>query len=386
MFRYIKVSEIGLQTSTQHTQHNTSKRLKFVHLACREWCNCSTSKIRLQCLFNLKTTAQERKKKGMNTSHSDKKSTGFGIQSLYGNCPCKQRLDSGQDIIYKQMVQTIFPTKLPPLLHKSICHWGKANFPTTLVIQWPLKAWWVCAQLQNHCAYFYGTCTHFWAHPESKAYRIPRARREVRVFHIIHVLLLWLCNCRCFLLDCLHLWGDWMRNATGDRKKTSMSRDEKTHTLKEKKKIKAQIQFLKLSEKAQAIQTFKERGIKIKETLGKLSFSQAGTGLLNTKPNLTAGKHNLGWPLSGRLELKSIRSFPLTKRRFFAVIAQVSITCSSPFLNFLSKMKDKCIKPQSISKTVSRTSHTSYCCPIPCQASPVLFSSYQKGLRFLLWL
>lgn len=45
---------------------------------------------------------------------------------------------------------------------------------------------------------------------------------------------------------------------------------------KEMTKIKAQIQFLKLAEKAQAIQILKERRITIKETLGKLLFSQVG--------------------------------------------------------------------------------------------------------------
>lgn len=166
----------------------------------------------------------------MNTSHSDKKSTGFGIPSLYGNCPCKQRLDSGQDIIYKQFRPFFQQSFLPSFTNPSVTE-AKPTFPPLLWFNDPWKP--------DGCVHSFkttvGTCTHFWAHPESKAYRIPWARREVRVFHIIHVLLLWLCNCRCFLLDCLHLWGDGMRNATGDRKKTSMSRDEKTHTLKEKK-------------------------------------------------------------------------------------------------------------------------------------------------------
>lgn len=156
---------------------------------------------------------------------------------------------------------------------------------------------------------------------------------------------------------------------------------------KEKKEWKPKSSFWRLLRRPKLYTHLRKEELnKIKESLGKLSCSEVVTGLLNRKSILTAGKHNLGGPLSGRLELKFIRSFPLAKRRFFADIAQVSITCFSPFLHFLSKMRDNCIKPQSISNTVSRTSHTSCCCPIPCQASPVQLSSYQRGLRFLVLL
>lgn len=168
-----------------------------------------------------------------------------------------KRLNSGQDKIYKHIVQTTFPTKLPPFLHKSICQWGKANFSTTLLTQMSPEnmlgvytgSKYLPLSFQKYSAYYYGTCMHFWLHPKSKAYRIPWARREIRVFHIIHILLLWLCNCRCFLLYCLHIWGDRVRNATGDRKKTSMLRDDKAHTLKEKKKSKPKSSFWSLLRK-----------------------------------------------------------------------------------------------------------------------------------------
>lgn len=105
MFRYIKASELGLQTPTQHTQHTIPRK---------DWSFCiwhadndATVAYLISDFNACLIWRQQHKKEEERNEHKSLWQNIHWIwntanKSLYGNCLCKQRLDSGQDKIYKR--------------------------------------------------------------------------------------------------------------------------------------------------------------------------------------------------------------------------------------------------------------------------------------------